>query len=67
MSQVSGWKVEYGPTASDLEKALILDHLVKKEQSTKIIKIGKHRIVERVVLQDIDIHAKTNCCDETVM
>jgi serine/threonine protein kinase len=60
MSQVSGWKVEYGPTASDLEKALIVDHLVKKEQSTKIIKIGKHRIVERIVLKDFDIHAKTN-------
>jgi serine/threonine protein kinase len=60
MSQVRGWKLEYAPAASDAEKAVIADHLVKKEQSTKLIKKGKHRIVERVFIKDIDIHAKTN-------
>lgn len=60
MMQVSGWKVEFAPGTSDLERAVIEKHLVKKPQETKVIKKGQHRIVERVKEGKIDIHAKTN-------
>lgn len=60
MKQVSGWKVEFAPGASELERAVIADHLGKKEQAARVIKKGNHRIVERILLENVDLHAKTN-------
>lgn len=60
MSQVPGWKVEFAPGVSDLEKSVIGDHLLKKVQDSRVIKKGKHRIVERIMWKGVDLHAKTN-------
>ncbi len=58
--RVAGWKVEFAGEASESEKMVIADHLLKNQKCAKVIKKGRHRIVERILAEGVDIHAKTN-------